>query len=150
MNAIVAAKMAAGFANGFFKSLKASQEAKAKQKMYEQQAEVFRRNARATRRVGAMNEDAARSQQRASLAQSAAAAGETGMGSSATTMSALATASGALEQNILNSRYEVESEAENYLYQAAIADENARQMKKKSKHRYTKAMIGGAHGALGL
>lgn len=150
MYQLLAIKAAAGFANGFAKSLKATQEAKAQQKMYEQQAEIFRMNARSTRRVGAMNEDAQRSHARSSLAQGTAAAGEAGMGSSATTMTALATAAGALGQNILNARYEVESEAENYLYQAAIADENARQMKKKAKHRFAKAVMGGVSGSLSL
>lgn len=149
MEVIIAAKAAAGFANGFANSLKQSQQAKAQAQMYQQQAELYRRNARNLRRTGAMNEDVMRSQQRTSLAQGAAAAGEAGISTSPTYIASLATASGALEQNILNNRFEVESQAENYLYQAAIADENARQMKKKGKNRYFNALMSGNASALG-
>lgn len=150
MSAILMANMAVGFANGFAKSLMLSQQARAQQRVYEQQAEVLRMNARSTRKAGAMNEDVLRSHMRSDLAERLAVAGEAGVGSSATTLSALATSAGAQVQNILNGRYEVESEAENYLYQAGIADENARQMRKKAKHRYGKAMMSGVSGALGL
>lgn len=143
----IAAKIGAGFANGFLKSIQSTQEAKAQAQVYANQAALYRQNAKNSRLTGSLNEDMMRSQQRAVLAQGSAAAGEAGMGESPTAMKSLATAAGALEQNILNSRYQVESEAENYLYQAAIADENARQMRKKAKHGVVKAMVGGTISA---
>lgn len=139
-----------GFAKGFMGSLNSSNEAAFNAASYQQQAETYRRNARLARRTGAYNEDIYRSKQRAAMASGAAAAGEAGMGESPTTATALATTYNALEQNILSARYQVESEAENYLYQARVADENARQMKKKGKHRFQKALLGGVSGALGV
>ncbi len=144
MEPYLVAKAAAGFASGFLKSLNDTKTYKAQAKMYEQQAALYRRNAKNTRLTGSLNENMMRSQQRATLAQSSAASGEAGMGYSPTAAKSLATSAGALEQNILNERYQVESEAENYLYMAAVAEENARQMRKKSKHSFGKSVIGGA------
>ncbi len=90
-----------------------------------------------------------RSQKRAAVASAAAAAGEAGMGESPTTTTALATTSAALEQNILNERYRVESEAENYLYQARLAEEQARQHKKAGKNKFMNSMLGGLTSSLG-
>ena len=85
----------------------------------------------------------------AKLALNNAAAGEAGMGESPTTTTALATTSAALEQNILNERYRVESEAENYLYQARLAEEQARQHKKAGKNKFMNSMLGGLTSSLG-
>lgn len=139
-----------GFSAGFMESLKSSNEAAAEAAIYRQNAETYRRNARLARRTGAYNENIYRSQQRAMIAGGSAAAGEAGVGESPTSAIALATTYNALEQNILAARYQVESEAENYLYQAATADENARQAKKKSKNRYANALLGGISGAASM
>ncbi|MCM1324636.1 MAG: hypothetical protein NC218_10980 [Acetobacter sp.] len=144
----LAAAVGVNFAAGFLKGRNEGDEEKAKAATYLQDAELYRRNARIARLTGAYNEDIARSQQRAAVAKSAAAAGEAGMGESTTTMTALMTTYNALEQNILSARFQVESEAENYLYQARVADENARQANKKAKHKYQQALLSGASSAL--
>lgn len=139
----VGAVLGLEFASGFMESLQKSNEASANAQYYAQQANLYRRNAQIARLNGSLNENISRSQQRMLIATSSAAAGEAGVGESPTTVSALATSMSVLEQNILYDRYRVESEAENYLYQAKMKDENARQMRKKSKNRYTNALLGG-------
>ena len=145
-----AALIAAGinFASGFLKGKQEEYEAKVQAKLALNNAAIYRKNAARVRLNGSLNEDMMRSQKRAAVA-SAAAAGEAGMGESPTTTTALATTSAALEQNILNERYRVESEAENYLYQARLAEEQARQHKKAGKNKFMNSMLGGLTSSLG-
>lgn len=124
-------------------------EAKVQAKLALNNAAIYRKNAARVRLNGSLNEDMMRSQKRAAVASAAAAAGEAGMGESPTTTTALATTSAALEQNILNERYRVESEAENYLYQARLAEEQARQHKKAGKNKFMNSMLGGLTSSLG-
>lgn len=138
-----------GFVSGFLKGYRNTQAARQQASVYAYEAQAYRRNAARVYAAGALNEDILRSGQRATVSKGAAAAGEAGMGESPTTVAALATTYGALEQNILNQRYEMSSEAENYLYQARIADENQRQMKKKARHAFGSALISGISGGLG-
>lgn len=144
------AMIAAGvnFASGFLRGTQESQQYEKAAANYRQQAQLYRKNAHISRLKGSLNEDNMRSQKRAYLAQASASSGEAGMADSPTMATSLATSSSAYEQNILNRRYEVESEAENYLYQARIADENARQMKKKSRHSFNNGLVGGISSAL--
>lgn len=141
--------MGVNFAAGVFKSRSEGDAYMAQAGAYQQDAALYRRNARIARLTGAYNEDIYRAQQRAVKARSAAAAGEAGVGESPTTVTAMMTTYNALEQNILSARFQVESEAENYLYQARVAEENARQMKKKAKHKYNNSLISCVSGALG-
>ena len=144
-----AALIAAGinFASGFLKGKQEEYEAKVQAKLALNNAAIYRKNAARVRLNGSLNEDMMRSQKRAAVAS--AAAGEAGMGESPTTTTALATTSAALEQNILNERYRVESEAENYLYQARLAEEQARQHKKAGKNKFMNSMLGGLTSSLG-
>ena len=143
-----AALIAAGinFASGFLKGKQEEYEAKVQAKLALNNAAIYRKNAARVRLNGSLNEDMMRSQKRAAVASAAAAAG---MGESPTTTTALATTSAALEQNILNERYRVESEAENYLYQARLAEEQARQHKKAGKNKFMNSMLGGLTSSLG-
>ena len=139
-----AALIAAGinFASGFLKGKQEEYEAKVQAKLALNNAAIYRKNAARVRLNGSLNEDMMRSQKRAAVASAAAAAGEAGMGESPTTTAAL-------EQNILNERYRVESEAENYLYQARLAEEQARQHKKAGKNKFMNSMLGGLTSSLG-
>jgi hypothetical protein len=136
------------FASEFLKGSNEAHQYKMAGANYEQQAQLYRRNAHISRLKGSLNENNIRSQKRAYMAQANASAGEVGMAESPTMATALATTSASYEQNILNRRYEVETEAENYLYQARIADENARQMKKKSRHSFRNSLIKGISSGL--
>lgn len=136
------------FASGFFRGVGESNAAYYKADDYNQQADILRKNAYLTRLNGARNEDVLRTQNRAYLSRATAAANETGMGESPTMMSAFATSLSMLEQNVLNERYKVESEAENYLYQANVASYNARQMRKKSRNAFRSSLISGISSAL--
>lgn len=138
------------FAAEFLKGKVEGEPYKVQAQMYQQDAAIYRRNARLARLTGAYNEDIYRSQQRAVKAKSMAAAGEAGVGESPTTVTAVMTTYNSLEQNILSERYQVESEAENYLYQARVAEENARQLKKKAKHKYRSALLSGVSSALNV
>ena len=109
-------------------------------------AEILKRNAFSVRAVGAMNEDIARSKNRAYIANNSAIVGEAGISESPTTMSALATSANALEQNVLNERFRIESEAENYLYQARIAESNAEQLKKKYYNSFGSSLLSSVAG----
>lgn len=120
------------FASSFLKTTAQNQQYKIEAENELQNAEILRLNAHLVRRSGAINEDVARSQNRAYIAENMAIAGEAGIGDSPTTMTALSTSWSALEQNVLNARYSVESEAENYLYQAKIKESNAKALKKKA------------------
>lgn len=142
--------MGANFASDFLKSRSDGDAYMAQSGAYQQDAALYRRNARIARLTGAYNEDIYRAQQRAVRASGAAAAGEAGVGESPTTVTALMTTYNALEQNILSARFQVESEAENYLYQARVADENARQAKKKAKHKYKGAFLSGVSSVLSV
>ena len=140
----VAMMYGAKFVSNFLKS-----ENEAKQYLLEadqelQNAEVLRKNAYSVRSAGARNEDISRLQNRAYLASNRAIAYEAGIGESPTLMSSLATSASALEQNVLYDRYKIESEAENYLYQARINEENARQLKKKYKNSFGSSLLNSA------
>ena len=140
----VAMMYGAKFVSNFLKS-----EYETKQYLLEadqelQNAEVLRKNAYSVRSVGARNEDVSRLQNRAYLASNRAIAYEAGIGESPTLMSSLATSASALEQNVLYDRYKIESEAENYLYQARVSEENARQLKKKYKNSFGSSLLNSA------
>lgn len=142
--------MGLNFASGFLNGVQSSNKYLQQSAIYQQQADIYRRNAALTRLNGARNEDILRAQNRAYLSRSRAAAGEAGMGESATMMSLLASSASALEQNVLDARMNVESEAENYLYQAALAEENNRIMRKKSKNAFRSGLVSGISSSLGL
>jgi len=146
---IVVAQAAMSFASGFLNGLSDSSSAKSAVKQYQQEAAMYRSKAAQARLAGALAEDAARAQNRAALAEKSALLGEAGMGESPTTTTALTTTAVNLEQNVLNQRYQVESEAENYLYMARVADYNASAAKKKSKKRFQNAFMSGVNSVLG-
>lgn len=136
------------FASGFLKGKEEQNQYEKKAQLALQNAQVYRQNAANIRLSGAQNEDAMRSQKRATVASASAAAGEAGMGESPTTTTALATTSAALEQNILNERYRVESEAENYLYQAMVEEANAKQYRKEGQNRFSGNLLSGLSSSL--
>ena len=137
----VGALMGINFATGFLDGVQQSNAYKRQAVYLRQQAAVFRKNAALTRLNGAMNEDISRAQNRQYLARAGAAAAEMNMTESPTFVSALSATASALEQNVLNDRYKVESEAENYLYQARAAELNAAKFKKKSHIKIFRAVI---------
>ncbi len=136
------------FASGFLKGKEEQNQYEKQAQLALQNAQVYRQNAANIRLSGAQNEDALRSQKRATVASASAAAGEAGMGESPTTTTALATTSAALEQNILNERYRVESEAENYLYQAMVEEANAKQYRKEGQNRFSGNLLSGLSSSL--
>jgi hypothetical protein len=138
------------FASEFLQGLKAAEASKQYATQYANQAAVARQNAATVRQNGAINEDTMRSSQRAEVAEQRAAAGEAGMAESPTTALAVATTAAKSEQNILTERYKVENEAENYLYQARVADENARVQRKKARNLFTNSVISGIGNAFSL
>ncbi len=141
-------KAGINFASGFLKGKTEQNEYETKAQLALQNAQTYRKNAQNVRLSGAYNEDALRSQKRSTIASASAAAGEAGMGESPTTTTALATTSSALEQNILNERFKVESEAENYLYQALIEEANAKQYKKEGQNRFSGNLLSGLSSSL--
>ena len=149
MSALLAA-MGINFASGFLKGVEDSNRASVQAQNLWQQANIYRRNAALVRLSGALNEDALRSQNRAVIARSATAGGEAGMGESETFATALAATAARLEQNVLNSRYQTESEAMNYLYQAEVAEVSARQQKKKSKNLFQSGLMNGIYSAFNV
>lgn len=140
--------MGLNFASDLLGGIAQSNQQRAQAQVYKQNAANLRHNAKQTRLLGAINEDILRAQNRASVARSAAALSEAGMGESATAATALAGSASALEQNVLNNRYQTESEAENYLYQARLAEANARAAKRKSKNLFNSGLINGISSAL--
>ena len=141
---------AAQFASGFLQGVQQSNQAKRQSYYYQQQGNVYRQNAAITRLKGAINEDVSRAKNRAYLSRAVAAGGEAGMAESPTFTSALSSTASALEQNVLNQRYQTEVEAENYLYQARIAEENARIMRRNSGHAFRNGLISGITSAFGI
>lgn len=150
MSLSIGALMGINFASGFLDGVKQSYAYKQSAYDYQRQAASFRRNAYLTRLSGALNEDVSRAQNRAYLSRANAAAAEAGMSESPTFISSLATSASALEQNVLNDRFYTESKAENYLYQARVADANARMLKKRSRHAFQNGLISGIGSALGV
>ncbi|MBO5038008.1 MAG: hypothetical protein J6C85_00920 [Alphaproteobacteria bacterium] len=148
MSWVAVGAVALNFASGLIKGAQQSKSYKAQAKLMEQQAAVYRKNAALLRRNGARNEDIMRSGNRAQLSRAAAAGGEAGMGESATFASGLATTAAALEQNVLNARYQTESQAENYLYDARLTEEKAKLLRKRSENSFRNGLIGGINSAL--
>lgn len=145
----LAAMAAVNFANGYLDGLRKSKAYKNDARAYLQQAAQYRQNAANIRLNGALNEDVMRSKNRSHLADMVANASENGMGESPTMASSLQTAASALEQNVLNKRYQTESKAENSLYQARLNEENARYLKKKKRNAFQSGLISGIDSALG-
>ena len=142
--------MGVNFANGFLNGIRNRNAALLRVADYRQQADIYRRNAALVRLNGARNEDIMRAQNRRQIASNFAAAGEAGMAESSTMISALATSAAMMEQNVLNARYQTESEAENYLYQSRVAEENMRRAQKKSKNAFRSGLISGINSAFNL
>lgn len=142
--------MGLNFASGLLGGIAKSNQARATAAVYKQNAANYRQNAAQVRLIGAMNEDIMRAQNRANLSAATTAAAEAGMGESPTMASAVATTAAALEQNVLNARYQTESEAENYLYQARVADAEARRAKKKSHNLFRSGLISGISSAISV
>lgn len=140
--------MGLNFASGLLGGIQKSNQANAQAQVYKQNAANFRKNAVQTRFAGAVNEDILRAQNRANLSRSNTALNEAGMGESPTAATALASAASAMEQNVLDARYKTESEAENYLYQARVADANARAAKRKARNAFRSGLISGISSAL--
>jgi len=141
---------AAQFATGFLQGVQQSNQIMRQSYAYQQQGNVYRQNAAITRLNGALNEDISRAKNRAYMSRAMVAGGEAGMAESPTFASALASTASALEQNVLNQRYQTESAAENYLYQARVAEENARVAKKKSHHAFRSGLISGITSAFSM
>ena len=150
MTLFTGALMGINFATGFLDGVKQSNAYRQSAYDYRQQAAAFRRNAYLTRLSGALNEDVSRAKNRAYLSNATASAAEIGMNESPTFISALSSSAAALEQNVLNDRYYTESKAENYLYQARVADANARMLKKRSRHAFQNGLISGIGSAFGV
>ena len=150
MSIALGVAVAINFANNFLEGVKQSNETAKKGTYYSNQANLYRQNAARVRLNGAMSEDISRAKNRADLSRSSTAVGEAGMGESPTFLSLLATTSGVLEQNVLNNRYAIESEAENYLYQSRVAEENARVMKKKSANAFQNGLMNGISSSFNL
>ena len=142
--------MGLNFTSGLLGGIAKSNQAKKQAAGYRQSAANYRYNAAQTRLRGAMNEDAMRAKNRGDLALSSAKMAEAGMGESPTAMSAMATAASGMEQDVLNKRYQNETEAENYLYQAKIEDAKAHAAKKKSRNMFRSGLINGISSALNV
>jgi len=140
---------ASNFARGFMQGMKKSDAYRQKASMYQQSSGNYRQSAANTRMAGALAEDSMRAKNRTALADMSATASENGMGESPTMMSAIKTNASRLEQNVLNQRYQTEKEAENYLYQARLAEANARRLKKKARNAFQSGLISGINSALG-
>lgn len=115
---------------------------------YRQNAAEYRRKALVTRQQGAMAEDRIRYQNRANLARQSAAQGEAGMGESPTALLALATSALPMEQDALNQRYQTESAAQDYLYQANLVDAQRKMMKKKKRNAFMSSFLDSFSSAL--
>lgn len=141
--------MGVNFARGFLSGVQDSNTAAYSAADYAKQAEMLNQNAATVRLNGAINEDIMRSKNRAYISSGTAAANEAGMGESPTMMTYLSQANYLLEQNVLSERYKVESEAENYLYQARVMAHNAHKMRKKSGGAFRNGLINGISSAFG-
>ena len=137
----VGAMMAYSFASSFLQTKLEENNYDDMIKKYDNEAQINRLNAKNIRLNGALNEDILRSQNRAYVANFRALAGENGMGESPTMVSRLSNLASSLEQNVLNERYKIESQAENYLYQANVFDANKRLMKKEKNNAFTRSLL---------
>ncbi|MBQ8678065.1 MAG: hypothetical protein IJ529_06315 [Alphaproteobacteria bacterium] len=117
------------------------QQGKAEKKAYDMNADILRQNAARKRVETSLNEDIVRSQNRKQLAKARAAFGEAGMITSATTTGVLGQMAGEQEQNAFNLRYAGESEAANYMNQAALQDYYGRSAKANGKNAWKMSMI---------
>lgn len=133
---------------GAFQLLKKRNEEKYDTSAYRQNALEYRHKALVTRQQGAMAEDRIRYQNRANLARQSATQGEAGMGESPTTLLALATSATQMEQNALDQRYQTETAAQNYLYQANIADAQRKMLKKKNNNAFMTSFLDSFSSAL--
>ena len=93
---------------------------KEQQKAYDANANILRQNAARKRMETSLNEDILRQENREKMSKARAAMGEAGMITSATTSGVLGQMSAELDQNALNLRYQGETEATNYMNQAAM------------------------------
>ena len=141
MSVSIGAMVAYNFASSFLQSKLEENEYDNLINRYGNEAYIYRLNARNIRMNGARNEDVLRAKNRAYVASSRALAGENGMGESPTTMSSISNAMSSLEQNVFDERYRIESEAENYLYQANVLDLNRRLLKKEKSNAFTRSLI---------
>ena len=110
--ASAAATVAGGYA--------AYREGKDQQKAYDKNADILRQNAARKRLETSLNEDMLRQENRKQASKARAAFAEAGMATSATTSGVLGQMGAEMEQNVLNQRYAGETEAVNYMNQAAM------------------------------
>ena len=111
-----AASAAATVASGY----QSYKEGKEQQKAYNINADILRQNAARKRLENSLNEDILRQENREKLSKARAAMSEAGVITSATTSGVLGQMGAELEQNAMNMRYQGETEAVNYMNQAAM------------------------------
>ena len=111
-----AASAAATVASGY----QSYKEGKEQQKAYNINADILRQNAARKRLENSLNEDILRQENREKLSKARAAMNEAGIITSATTTGVLGQMGAEQEQNVLNQRYAGETEAVNYMNQAAM------------------------------
>lgn len=150
MSVGLGAMAAINFANGFLGGLKESKAYKEKASSYYQQAANYRQNAANIRMQGVIGEDAQRFKNRAALARTQALLSENGMAESPTALSSVATTLSDMEQNLFDRRYQNETRAQNSIYQAGLAENQARAAKKKSHNAFQSGLINGISSAFSV
>ena len=117
------------------------QEGKEQKKAYDTNAEILRRNAAQKRLETSINEDAQRRDYRRRLSAARAAMAESGALDSATSVGALGQMAADGEQNVLNYRYAGETEANNYMTQAAMQNYYGRVAKANGKNAFKMSFV---------
>lgn len=123
------------------------QQGKQEKKAYDTNAEILRRNAAQKRLETSINEDTQRSENRRRVSAARAAMGEAGILNSATSTGVLGQMASEAEQNVLNYRFAGESEASNYMNQAAMQNYYGRAAKANGKNAFKMSFLqGGING----
>ena len=134
--------------SGLLQAVNKKDVAKGQSNYYRQQADGYRKNARQIRLKGAREEDQQRALNRKELANYSATAEEAGLGESPTYMSDLVSKAAYMEQNLRDNRAQTENDARQALYQAKVAENKARAIRKNSRNVFTSNLIKGISSAL--
>lgn len=132
-----AASAAATVAQGY----QSYQEGKQQKKAYDTNADILRRNAAQKRLETSINEDTQRSENRRRVSAARAAMSEAGILNSATSTGVLGQMAADAEQNVLNYRYAGESEARNYMNQAAMQNYYGKTAKANGKNAFKMSFL---------
>lgn len=137
-----------GVASSLLSGVSALSQAKAQSDSLEANASILRKNAEQKRLETSINEDTVRRQKKLAMSSARAQMAEAGVIEGGTSLGVLAQGLANAEQEALNLRYEGETVAVNYLNNASLLEEEAKQARRAGGNAFLTSLVGAGFSGL--